>query len=743
MDIEKRKTLKIKAAWRTESVFHYIITFSMVMVLIFAAMGGYLYRYYCETIYNDFVAANQSEVENIVSGHEKEMQIINNIVLQMSLETDIIRFLLNEEPVKSLKLIDRLYQYKIATQFFDSVFYCYHEDHYLYNQTTSFDIDFLLEQGIGLEESQREVLKRYLYEKDGGLKVMPEQNAFGYLQEKYPVSRKTVIYIMPVIPYNMGTMAFTVNEFYYDRLLGSTPSEQKIDCILYDGQIIVSRGFLDLENQQIINWVGEGKDGTKRVEAGGEKYLLTCGVGENGFIYCQIQSMDLFQEKVLSGQWSIFLPMLSGGVILSFIIIRVSRLVSAKVKKLNVLLNQDEDDYYSLGSIESGIALLTQNSSQNAQESEIYRKSDFLRGFVRSDYGEGELEAACVKAGFSLENSLFLVVLMGDRGNSNERKAYSLMLAEIQQDSCVEGYGIQLVSSGQSLFVLFGKVQESIERILQRMFVYGHKFCQDFIMAISDYHHNLLEGSKAYLEADTAYNNRFLIDNGEILKFSEVNISQKVKILPDTFLRSLKSAIWTGDEREVDRAVREICSRMKQENQSLLAFRILYNDLVHMLLTEFQDEGEKVRELYNVFTLSQCLNMQDFYDVLCEACKLLMTEKRGEDSDERGDTLPNRATRYMQENYHNPELNMGSLAEYLEISPVTLAVRFKNYTGISPSEYLAGIRMEKSKELLKNTNMLVKEISLAVGYEDERVYMRRFKKYTGETPKQYRAKQKE
>ena len=77
---------------------------------------------------------------------------------------------------------------------------------------------------------------------------------------------------------------------------------------------------------------------------------------------------------------------------------------------------------------------------------------------------------------------------------------------------------------------------------------------------------------------------------------------------------------------------------------------------------------------------------------------------------------------------------MNALAEYLKISSVTLSVEFKNEMDIRPSDYLSNLRMEKAKELLRISNMRIREISLAVGYEDDRVFLRRFKKYTGMTP---------
>ena len=60
-----------------------------------------------------------------------------------------------------------------------------------------------------------------------------------------------------------------------------------------------------------------------------------------------------------------------------------------------------------------------------------------------------------------------------------------------------------------------------------------------------------------------------------------------------------------------------------------------------------------------------------------------------------------------------------------------MSVEFKNRMGVNPSDYLGIIRMEKAKELLKTTSIKVKDVSAAVGYEDEHVFMRRFKKYVG------------
>lgn len=183
--------------------------------------------------------------------------------------------------------------------------------------------------------------------------------------------------------------------------------------------------------------------------------------------------------------------------------------------------------------------------------------------------------------------------------------------------------------------------------------------------------------------------------------------------------------------------IQEICDCLKKENHSLLTFRLLNNDIIHMMINEFHSDDVNFENVYSVFSLSQCLTIKDFHEILCEVCRKLMNS--GEYTETKESDMVSEAITYMKENYSSSDLNMSSLADYLKVSGVTLAVKFKNVMGMSPSDYLAIIRMEHAKQLLKETQMQVKEVSMAVGYEDDHVFMRRFKKYAGKTPGQYRA----
>ena len=63
---------------------------------------------------------------------------------------------------------------------------------------------------------------------------------------------------------------------------------------------------------------------------------------------------------------------------------------------------------------------------------------------------------------------------------------------------------------------------------------------------------------------------------------------------------------------------------------------------------------------------------------------------------------------------------------------------FNKETGQTFINYLNNYKIERSKDLLKNTNMTLLDISLEVGFNNQSYYSTIFKKYTNMTPQEYR-----
>ena len=207
---------------RRQGVLLYLAAFSMIVVLIIAVMGGYLYQFYHRTIYENFVEANESDLKAIESRHENDMAIISDVVSQINLSADCTEFLLDKQPLKSTKLEEQLYRYMAVSQFFGQVLYFYHGDQYLYNQKTSIRLDNFVRTGLVLEETDAETFQTLLCREDYRLKVLPEQGASGYIKTLYMGDTdKVTVYLKTVTPKQNAVLVFLVPEEYYNTLLGT------------------------------------------------------------------------------------------------------------------------------------------------------------------------------------------------------------------------------------------------------------------------------------------------------------------------------------------------------------------------------------------------------------------------------------------------------------------------------------------------------------------------------------------
>lgn len=97
-----------------------------------------------------------------------------------------------------------------------------------------------------------------------------------------------------------------------------------------------------------------------------------------------------------------------------------------------------------------------------------------------------------------------------------------------------------------------------------------------------------------------------------------------------------------------------------------------------------------------------------------------------------------KAIEYVHENY-SEDINIESLCNYLDINKCYFCSLFKKSTGYTFSYFLNHFRIEKSKSLLKDTDLNLLDIAISVGFNNQNYYSMVFKKYTNQSPSVYRA----
>lgn len=96
-----------------------------------------------------------------------------------------------------------------------------------------------------------------------------------------------------------------------------------------------------------------------------------------------------------------------------------------------------------------------------------------------------------------------------------------------------------------------------------------------------------------------------------------------------------------------------------------------------------------------------------------------------------------KAKSYIEDNYQK-KISLSTIAEIINVSKNYLCTLFKKECGLTITQYIHMVRMNKSEFLLRATNSTISEIAFQVGYQTYRDFYRNFKKYKKASPKSYK-----
>lgn len=143
----------------------------------------------------------------------------------------------------------------------------------------------------------------------------------------------------------------------------------------------------------------------------------------------------------------------------------------------------------------------------------------------------------------------------------------------------------------------------------------------------------------------------------------------------------------------------------------------------NMLLTK------ELKNLKNIEEIS--IWMRDALKYYCESTISLLDDNVSE--------VTKKAIQYIC-NHYKEDIRLSDVATVAHMNPSYFSFLFKKEVGITFVDYLNGLRIEESKNLLVNTTDSILDIAVSLGFTSQNYFARIFKKKTGRTPKQYRDK---
>lgn len=123
--------------------------------------------------------------------------------------------------------------------------------------------------------------------------------------------------------------------------------------------------------------------------------------------------------------------------------------------------------------------------------------------------------------------------------------------------------------------------------------------------------------------------------------------------------------------------------------------------------------------------------LEHFFD---EISKIINTQV-----DKKNMIILEKVKDYVNEHY-SEEMTLSDIAQSLHLNYYYLSTYFKNHTSENLTTYINRVKIEKAKQLLKESDTSITEISKIVGFSDHNYFSKVFKKYVMMTPSAYRRK---
>lgn len=126
---------------------------------------------------------------------------------------------------------------------------------------------------------------------------------------------------------------------------------------------------------------------------------------------------------------------------------------------------------------------------------------------------------------------------------------------------------------------------------------------------------------------------------------------------------------------------------------------------------------------------------------LCALLLLVLRTVQGRQSQvehlSRQASLAREIQEFIDLNLSSP-LSVSVIAQSFNISMYHLMHVFRNEIGVAPIQYLTSRRISKSKKLLENSDLAIRDIARLIGYTNQSNFNTQFKRITGMPPGKYR-----
>lgn len=476
-----------------------------------------------------------------------------------------------------------------------------------------------------------------------------------------------------------------------------------------------------------------------------------------------ITSPVVFVSKII---FAVSLGVLLLGVLLAWLASRriyspVNRLVTSLLPD-RALLNEQEDEFAVIERQWQSLSRESSELNRRLSDQLPYVKESFLHQLLLGHldgYAEEELRERMTRYAWQVEAHRFIIIYMqmtglasfGGKFRASDEGLVTFAAVNIIEEVAAEHFqqssvinfhnlsaGMLLImpqdSDGSaSLKAFVDELTESVNRLLQMRLT----------IAVSEPTDEIAGLPLSFEEARHAASQRMFENENQLielaLRHAEVGEPEPPSY-PFTLEREFIQALRTGQEATAYERLEDFLAALSRKGARAAEVQQGMLHLLGSLQHAMMISGIEPTRLFN------CVNMYEQLSHIREprlivlwfrekVCAPFLQELGGR-SDAQVRRLIEQAMIYLQDNYMN-DISLDNCADRIGTNPFFLSKNFKQVTGKNFIDYLTGLRLDKAKELLRESSLKINDVAVQVGYQHS-YFNRLFKKLEGMTPSRYR-----
>lgn len=722
----------------------YVLVFMLPILLM--SLLVFQYVFYC--FEKEVIKNNESALNNVMSTIDTKIDELNRITYQIFYNTEISSYFYTGNPVKGMEVIKVLKNSILANKFIHEVILYTGESNFLLSSSGSFSIqnfttsiynysgwnskDFI----EGLTSNSKSYFRPV---EDVLTSTGPRRLTTGIFTD--PTQRqKSVIFLIEEDSILQTLKSFRGNTLIMDenyRIIAATEPQAAFD------------------SDTFLSFVKSGdSSGFKLLKLENTDYFISfVQSSSTKWTYATLIPVEQVFGDLKSVK-SVFIYGLIVVFILEVILIlAVTRYNYNPIKQLKAFAEKHYGK--SISSVNEFDAVkLTINSisESNLQLKEKMRISQpALRDFMLTSLLKGNFKdinnfnKTAGDVGLCFTKPYYQVAVFFINNYEQYSPVKDDISSELEKNlpEGLEGYCKNNIEDNKLVMILSsdsenGPIVQQMEVLKEYLVNQWDIFCT---IGVSQSCEDISQIWKLYIEASTALDYRLILGNNNIILFHELNLKTgDYSFYSGQYIESLSACIENANFDKAGKLIDELVEKIKH-TASLFMARCICFDIVNSIIRtvysinkSFVINGNDYFDLMSLMKFETAEELSYAVKTFCfDICEYIKTIK----SDSKS-TLFNSIKTYIDIHCCDLDFTIQATAEHFRMSLSNLGQYFKSHMGITVSEYVGHLQIEKAKELLRTTDESIQNIVKKAGHYDSSNFIRKFKQIVGMTPGEYR-----